>query len=69
MCKRVLRGGKLAGIPQLCADTGVAACRVQVALAALVSLVMVVVGAIVFGYRRWAGLDRPYTVVTKQGDV
>lgn len=41
----------------------------QVALAALVSLVMVVVGAIVFGYRRWAGLDRPYTVVTKQGDV
>ena len=34
-----------------------------------VSLVMVVVGAVVFGYRRWAGLDKPLTIVTKQGDV
>ena len=40
-----------------------------VALAALVSLVIVVVGGIVLGYRRWAGLDKPVTVVTKQGDV
>ena len=40
-----------------------------VALAALVSLVMVVVGAVVFAYRKWAGLDKPYTIVTKQGDV
>ena len=34
-----------------------------------VSLVMVVVGAVVFAYRRWAGLDKPLTIVTKQGDV
>ncbi|BDA41257.1 probable Golgi apparatus protein 1 [Coccomyxa sp. Obi] len=40
-----------------------------VALAALVSLVVVVVGAIVFAYRKFAGLDKPYTIVTKQGDV
>jgi len=40
-----------------------------VALAALVSLVVVVVGGIVFAYRKFAGLDKPYTIVTKQGDV
>ncbi len=40
-----------------------------VALAALVSLVIVVVGSIVLAYRRWAGLDKPQVVVTKQGDV
>lgn len=34
-----------------------------------VSLVMVVVGAVVFAYRRYAGLDKPLTIVTKQGDV
>ena len=40
-----------------------------VALAALVSLVVVSVGGVVFAYRRWAGLDKPVVVVTKQGDV
>lgn len=40
-----------------------------VALAALVSLVVVVVGAIVFAYRKFTGMDKPYTIVTKQGDV
>lgn len=40
-----------------------------VALAALIALVVVIVGAIVFGYRRYMGLDKPYTIVTKSGDV
>lgn len=40
-----------------------------VALAALIALVVVIVGAVVFGYRRYMGLDKPYTIVTKSGDV
>ncbi len=39
------------------------------ALASLIALVIVVVGTIVFGYRRYMGLDKPYTIVTKSGDV
>lgn len=39
------------------------------ALSALVALVIVIVGAIVFGYRRFMGMDKPYTIVTKSGDV
>eukprot|EP00884_Botryococcus_braunii_P009912 jgi/Botrbrau1/18922/Bobra.177_2s0076.1 len=39
------------------------------ALAALIALVIVVVGTVVFGYRRYMGLDKPYTIVTKSGDV
>jgi hypothetical protein len=50
---------------------GVAAIKLSgwVALAALIALVIVIVGAIVFGYRRYMGLDKPYTIVTKSGDV
>lgn len=40
-----------------------------VALAAVAALLIVVVSSFVFGYRKWAGLDKEYTVVTKQGDV
>jgi Golgi apparatus protein 1 len=40
-----------------------------VALLAVGSLVMVVVGAAVFAYRKFMGLDRPYTLVVKGGDV
>ena len=40
-----------------------------VALAALGALITVIVAAIVFAYRRYTGLDQPYTIVTKQGDV
>jgi hypothetical protein len=39
------------------------------ALSALVALVIVIVGGVVFGYRRFMGLDKPYTIVTKSGDV
>lgn len=60
------RGGRI-----LVFDTGAGIITLTgwVALAALVSLVIVVVGSIVFAYRRWAGLDKPQVVVTKQGDV
>lgn len=40
-----------------------------VALAALASLVVVIVGGTALAYRRWAGLDKPLTIVTKSGDV
>jgi len=40
-----------------------------VALAALASLVVVIVGGAALAYRRWAGLDKPLTIVTKSGDV
>jgi hypothetical protein len=40
-----------------------------VALAALAALFLVVTGSIVYGYRKWAGLDKEYTIVTKEGDV
>ncbi|KAK9820440.1 hypothetical protein WJX72_010380 [[Myrmecia] bisecta] len=40
-----------------------------VALAAVAALMVVIVGSIVFAYRRYTGMDRPYTIVTKQGDV
>lgn len=40
-----------------------------VALAALASLFIVIVAAIVYGYRKWAGLDKEYTIVTKEGDI
>jgi Golgi apparatus protein 1 len=40
-----------------------------VALLAVGSLVIVVVGAAVFAYRKYMGLDRPYTLVVKGGDV
>ena len=40
-----------------------------VALAAVAALFIVVVGGMVFGYRKWAGLDKEYTIVTKEGDV
>ena len=40
-----------------------------VALAALAALFVVVTGSIVYGYRKWAGLDKEYTIVTKEGDV
>ena len=40
-----------------------------VALAALAALFTVIVGSILFAYRKWAGLDKEYTIVTKQGDV
>ena len=39
------------------------------ALAALAALITVVVGLAVFAYRRFMGIDQPYTIVTKQGDV
>lgn len=40
-----------------------------VALLALLSLVTVSVTTIVFGYRKWAGLEVEHEVSTKQGDV
>ncbi|KAK9838535.1 hypothetical protein WJX81_005974 [Elliptochloris bilobata] len=40
-----------------------------VALAALASLVVVIVGGTALAYRRWTGLDKPVVVVTKSGDV
>lgn len=40
-----------------------------VALLCVGSLVVVVVGAAVFAYRKYMGLDRPYTLVMKGGDV
>ena len=40
-----------------------------VALAAMAALVTVILGSIIFAYRRWAGLDKQYEVVTKEGDV
>jgi len=40
-----------------------------VALASMGSLILVVIGAIVFCYRKYTGKDRPYTLVVKGGDV
>ena len=40
-----------------------------VALLALLSLITIGVTTIVFGYRRWAGLEVDHEVSTKQGDV
>ena len=40
-----------------------------VAMLAVGSLVAVVIGAAVFAYRKFMGLDRPYTLVIKGGDV
>ena len=39
------------------------------ALLAVLSLVTVGVTTIVFGYRRWAGLEKDHVVTTKEGDV
>lgn len=40
-----------------------------VAIMALLSLITVAVTSMVFGYRRWAGLDEEHEVSTKEGDV
>ena len=40
-----------------------------VALASMGSLVIVIIGAVVFCYRKYTGKDRPYTLVVKGGDV
>ncbi|KAK9797745.1 hypothetical protein WJX73_005342 [Symbiochloris irregularis] len=39
------------------------------ALLALAALITVMVGSAMFAYRRFMGIDQPYTIVTKQGDV
>lgn len=40
-----------------------------VALASMVACIVVVVGGGVLVYRKVTGIDKPYTLITKEGDV
>lgn len=54
---------------ELCPLTLCGAVAGWMALLALAALITVMVGSAMFAYRRFMGIDQPYTIVTKQGDV